>query len=149
MDDAAAQPDSRRNPTVLRFSPDVRLTAATGAGALVVAILAVVTGDPAGRLLLAGAALLLFAYLLTDLVFRPRLTATADGIELRAPTIRATLRWGEIESVGTHSRSHAGIRTTTLEVDAGARLAVFSRRSLGVRPEHAAALINALNPYAR
>ncbi len=134
------------SPTVLRFGPDRRLTAALGAGAVLAAGLAAATGDPEGRILWGIAAIVLAAYAVTDLVFWPRITATAEGLVLNAPFARARLSWAEVESVHAHSRQRLGLRATALEIDAGAVLAVFSRRALGRDPEQAAGLIQALAP---
>ena len=76
-----------------------------------------------------------------DLVFSPRLEADADGLTIRSPSTRARLAWHEIETVRADVRRRRGLRSTTLEVDAGAVLVVFSRRALGEDPERAAELI--------
>jgi hypothetical protein len=131
---------------VLRFGPDRRLTALEGGGALVVLLAAIPTSDPAGRLLLIGAALILGAYAVTDLVFNPRLTASGAGLVLHSPFARARLAWTEIDSISADTRHRLGLRSTALEIDAGAVLAQFTRRGLGRDPAAAAALLQALDP---
>jgi hypothetical protein len=131
---------------VLRFGPDRRLTALTGVLTLIAIAAAALASDPAGRLLLAGAALVLLAYTLTDLVYRPRLTVTADGLQLRTPATRGLIPWSEVEAVHADTRQRAGLRSVTLEIDAGERLVVFSRRALGADPADVAGLISAFRP---
>jgi Bacterial PH domain len=127
----------------LRFGPDRRLTALSGVLALVALVAAVLTSDSAGRLLLSGAALVLLAYTITDLIYWPRLTVTADGLLLRTPATRGLIPWPEVAAVHADSRQRAGLRTVTLEIDAGERLVVFSRRALGADPAEVASLISA------
>ena len=131
-----------------RFTPDRRYTLLAAAGALVAAGLALLATDPAGRLLAAGAAAVLVGYLAADLVFSPRLLVSADGIVVNSPLLRTRLAWGEIEDVRADVRQRMGLRSTTLEIDAGATLAVLSRRAIGTDPEAAAALITAFRPRA-
>jgi hypothetical protein len=129
-----------------RFAPDRRLTAAAAAGAIVAVVVALLAGRHPGGVLALVAAVVLGAYAVGDLVFSPRLVADAQGVRLRTPSTRARLAWAEIEHVRADSRLRLGLRSTTLEVDAGAVLVVLSRRALGADPEQAAALINAFRP---
>jgi hypothetical protein len=128
-----------------QFGPDRRLTAATGALS-VVAVLIALTTDRAGQVLLAGAALVLLSYTVTDLIFWPRLTVTREGLSIRAPLTRAQLPWSDIEAVRADARQRLGLRSVTLEIDAGEQLVVFSRRALGADPETAAGVIRAFDP---
>jgi hypothetical protein len=129
-----------------RFGPDGRLTALAAGGLVVAVTLAVIGTDPAGRLLAGIAAVVLLGYVVSDLVFRPRLTATGDGLVIRSPAIRARLRWPEVDRVQADTRLRFGLRSTTLEIDAGATLVVLSRRALGADPEAVADLVNAFRP---
>jgi hypothetical protein len=131
---------------ILRFGPDRRLTALSGVLALIAIVAAVLASDPAGRLLLAGAALVLLAYTATDLIYWPRLTVSADGLLVRTPATRGLIPWSEVEAVRADSRRRAGLRSVTLEIDAGDRLVVFSRRALGADPADVAGLISAFRP---
>jgi hypothetical protein len=131
---------------VVRFGPDRRLTAAAGAAALLGVGLAVAADDAGGRLLFGLAAAVLAAYAISDLVWWPRLAADARGVRVHTPFTRAELRWDEVEDVRADLRSRYGVRSATLEVDAGAVLAVFSRRSLGADPQEAAELLRAMRP---
>ncbi len=134
-----------RRPSV-SFAPDRRLTAATGAGALVALVVAIAGSDAAGQLLAAIAAGLLAAYTVTDLLFAPRLVVDASGLRVNTLLLRRTLAWGEIESIRADSRLRHGLRSVALEIDAGEVLVVFSRRALGEHPEAAAELIAAFAP---
>ena len=130
----------------LRFGPDRRLTALTGVLAVIAIAAAALASDPAGQLLLAGAALVLLAYTVTDLVFWPRLTVSADGLLVRTPATRRLIPWSEVQAVRADTRQRAGLRSVTLEIDAGERLVVFSRRALGADPTDVAGLISAFQP---
>jgi hypothetical protein len=129
-----------------RFGPDRRLTALTSVLALVAAGLAGFTDDVAGRLLFALAALILLAYAVTDLVFYPRLTASADGVVVRVWGGPVHLGWAEIAAIRADARERLGLRSVTLEIDADERLFVFSRRALGTDPEQAAGIVAAFDP---
>ena len=133
-------------PAELRFVPDRRYTALAGAGCAVAVIAAYVTGDPAGRLLAATAAVVLAAYVAADLVFTPRVVVSAGGVVINAPFLRARLPWAAVERVRADTRLRLGLRATTLEIDAGATLAVLSRRAIGADPEAAAERILAFRP---
>lgn len=130
---------------VLRFGPDRRLTVGAAAGA-VLALVLCLSSDAAGRVLFAVAAVLLAGYAVGDLVWWPRLVADASGLRIRTPFTRATLSWSEVDDVRADVRTRYGLRSTTLEVDAGEVLVVFSRRSLGADPEAAASLVQAMRP---
>ncbi len=131
---------------VARFVPDRRFTAGAAVGTVVAAIAAAVTGDAAGRLLWLLAAVLLLAYTVTDLVFSPRVEASLAGLTIRSPLTRVAVPWAEVESVRPDTRARWGLRSTTLEIDAGATLVVLSRRALGRDPAEAAELILAFRP---
>ena len=135
-----------RQPAVARFVPDRRYTGLAAAAAVAAVLAAVFTPDPPGRLLFALAAFVLTAYVVSDLVFSPRLTASRDGLRICTPMLRTELPWSAVEDVSADVRTRYGLRSTTLEVDAGETFAVFSRRSLGAEPEHAADLVRAFRP---
>ncbi len=129
-----------------RFVPDRRYTALAAAGGLAALGAALGTSDPRGRLLALVALAIVACYMIGDLAFSPRLEATADGLCIRSPFLRTTLRWDEIESVRVFSRHRGGVRSSVLEVDAGAVTAEFSRRSLATDPDDALALVLAFRP---
>ncbi|HEY8300949.1 MAG TPA: PH domain-containing protein [Jatrophihabitans sp.] len=132
-------------PTV-RFGPDRRLTIAAAAATVVALASALLYPDPPGRLLFAIAAVVLAAYAIGDLVWADRLVADASGVRIRTPFTRADLAWTQISAVRADVRTRHGLRSATLEVDAGDVLVVFSRRTLGADPEAAAGLVNAMRP---
>jgi hypothetical protein len=105
-----------------------------------------ITGDSAGRVLLGVAVALLLAYVIGDVVFSPRLVASSHGIVINAPLTRVRLTWDQIDEVRAETRFRRGLRSTTLEIDAGQTLAVFSKRALGAEPLEAAALVEAFRP---
>jgi hypothetical protein len=143
----AASPDPApdRAPSY-RFGPDRRLTALTGALALVAAIITALTPDTPGRLLFGLATLVLLAYAVSDLLFWPRLIASGAGLVVRSPGGTVELGWHEIAAVRADARQRLGLRSVTLEIDADERLFVFSRRTLGTDPEQAAQLVAAFDP---
>jgi Bacterial PH domain len=132
--------------TLVRFGPDRRLAGGALAGAILVGAYALVTSDPEGRLLLVGAALLLAAYSITDLVFWPRITVEVAGLTLRTPVLRARMGWADVEDIRVDERVRFGVTSRTLEIDAGPRLVVLSRRALGVDPREAYTRISAYRP---
>jgi Bacterial PH domain len=133
-------------PAEVRFVPDRRYTALAGGGAFGALAALLLTTDAAGRVLFAVAAVVLGAYVASDLVFSPRVVASGAGIVIRAPLTRARLRWDDVDDVRAETRFRRGLRSTTLEIDAGQVLAVFSQRALGVSPVQAAALIDSYRP---
>jgi len=143
--DNSWQPDPARAPTA-RFVPDRRYTAMAAAGALVALGAAIGTNDPRGRLLAAIAVLVLACYAVSDLVFSPRLEASAAGLRIRSPFARAQIEWSQVERVRVVSRMRGGLRTAVLEIDAGEVFVELSRRSLATSPEDAIALVLAFRP---
>jgi hypothetical protein len=133
-------------PRIAAFRPDRRYTLAAGAGLALVAVLFVLSADAPGRVLLGAAAIVLAGYAGSDLIFSPRLVATAEGVVVRSPLLRARLPWSDIEDVRAETRIRRGLRSTTLEIDAGAVLAVFSQRALGADPRQVAAIVRAFRP---
>ena len=131
-----------------RFRPDRRYTVGAAVGLLGAVIALLVSGDAAGRLLAGLAAVVLAAYVLADLVFSPRVVVSAAGVIVNSPFTRARLPWPQVEDVRADTRLRFGLRSITLEIDAGSTLAVLSRRAIGADPEEAAALIRAFRPPA-
>lgn len=131
---------------VVRFSPDGRLTAAAAGLGLVAVFLAWQSTEPAGRVVFGAAALFLLAHACTDLLFRPRLTAGPAGLTVRAPLGSARLAWADVEQVRADVRQRHGLQLVTLEIDAGSRLFVLSRRALGADPERVAASVRSVDP---
>lgn len=147
MDEPLLDPvTGRPRRPVCRFGPDRRLTALTAAAAVVAALLTLLATDAAGRLLLAGAAALLAVYAVGDLVLSPRLVLSADEVVVRTPLRRVRLPWEQVESIHADVRQRLGLRSVTLEVDAGETLVVLTRRALGADPAEVADLAGAFRP---
>ncbi|WP_375490658.1 PH domain-containing protein [uncultured Jatrophihabitans sp.] len=126
--------DESFEPARVRFTPDRRYTALAAVGVAAALLACLLGNDAPGRLLAALAAVVLGSYVAADLVFTPRLVVDRDGVAIRSPFTRAQLSWPQIDAVRTDSRIRLGIRSTTLEIDAGPVLAVLSRRALGADP---------------
>jgi hypothetical protein len=116
------------------------LAALAGLLLLGVAVLA----DTPGRLLggIAGVGLLALAS--SDLAWRPRLTATGSGLQVRVPGRTARLPWAAITAVRVDERQRLGRTSRTLEIDADDDLFVLGRRSLGTDPREVADAVNRL-----
>jgi hypothetical protein len=131
----------------LRFVPDRRYTALAAAGLVIALGLAVAATESAGRLVALVAAVFLAAYVLSDLLFSPRLVVSTEAVTINSPLLRTRLAWSQIEDVRADVRQRFGLRSTALEIDAGTALAVLSRRAIGADPEQAASLIEAFRPH--
>jgi hypothetical protein len=129
-----------------RFVPDRRYTALATGGALGALAALLATADAAGRVLFAVAMAVLVGYVVTDLVFSPRLVVSRGGLVINAPLTRARLSWADVDDVRAETHVRRGLRSTTLEIEAGPLLAVFSRRALGVEPIQAVAVLTAFRP---
>jgi hypothetical protein len=114
----------------------------------------VLADDPRGRILtaLAAAGLLLFA--LFGTVARPRLSADADGIEIRRLGGRQRWAWGAVR-ISVSSTRRFGRTVSLLELDTGndtahdddadgdGALVVLGWLDLGTEPEQVAAVLRA------
>ncbi len=93
------------------------------------------------------AAAAVVGYAARDLLARDRLRADASGlIAVYGYLSRARLEWSEVERLTVDSRLRLGIRTETLEVDAGERIFLYGRLDLGVPPGDALAALESLRP---
>jgi len=135
--------DNSRRAPICRFGPDRRLALLCAVLAAGAAAFVALSGDAAGRVLVGVAAGLLAGYAVTDVAFWPRLIATGSGLQIRTPTTRTTLPWSDVADVRVDERSHLGLLSRTLEIDAGPLLVVFSRRTLGADPREVADLLDA------
>jgi hypothetical protein len=112
---------------------EVVATAAAGLG-LALAVLLV---DPVGRLLVGAAALLLVGLAVRDAVLRPRLSAGAEGVTVRALSGPTTIPWPQVR-VRVRTQRRWGLRARTLELEDRADdavLVVLGRRELGADPQ--------------
>lgn len=106
--------------------------------AVILVIVAVFADDATRRGVALVAALVAAGWAGRDVLLRVRLEADADGVRVARGLLgRESLRWADIESVGIDERSHRGIRSRLLEIDAGDRLVLLSARDLGVDPHDA------------
>ncbi|HEY7010942.1 MAG TPA: PH domain-containing protein [Jatrophihabitantaceae bacterium] len=137
------------NATRIRFGPDLRLSAVVFLLALGALVLVLTTDDAGGRLLWGAAAVVLGAYAIGDVIFWPRLSVDAHGLRIRTPLARADLPWAAVDDIRADVRTRHGLRTATLEVDAGPMLVVFSRRALGADPDTVEGLVRAMDPRGR
>lgn len=135
--------------TRLRFGPDLRISALAFLVGIAALVLALATGDRGGQILWGIAAAVLCGYALGDVAFWPRLVVDASGLRIRSPFARADLTWSDLDDVRADVRSRYGLRSSTLEVDAGETLVVFSRRALGADPSTVQDLIHAMDPRGR
>jgi Bacterial PH domain len=129
-----------------RFGPHRGLSALALVLAVVAAGVAATSTDPAGRLLAAGAAIVLAVHGALDLVLWPRLTVSAAGLRVRAPARRALFRWPEVSDVRLDERRRFGLTAGTLEIDAGDELVVLSRWALGADPREVLAVVRGFAP---
>ena len=125
----------------MHASPDHRLTwLQVGLAAALLAVVPVV--DPAGRLLLVAAGLLLGALGVRDLVLRPVLVADATGLRLVQGLTRRQVPWSSVEGM----RVVTDRRAPLLELDLGQTVVVLSRSRLGRAPYLVLADLEAARP---
>ncbi|MGY1622395.1 PH domain-containing protein [Geodermatophilus sp. SYSU D00965] len=125
-------------------------TAALAVAAAVLALATVVL-DAAGRVLVGGAALLLLALAVRDLLLRPRLSAGPAGVVLRTLGGRRQLPWTGLR-VRVRETRRLGVRSRLLELDTAAGpaedgvLVLLGRRDLGTDPGEVARALGVLRP---
>lgn len=119
-----------------------------GAAVLLVALgalLAANDNDPVqlGIAVVAAAGLLVWG--VRDLVAPVRLSADPAGITVISGYAgRRQLPWTAVERIRVDTRPRLGLRTETLEVDAGESLHLFSRYDLGTAPTEVAETLHRL-----
>ncbi|MEO3821169.1 PH domain-containing protein [Plantactinospora sp. B24E8] len=119
-----------------------------GAAVLLVALgalLAANDNDPVqlGIAVVAAAGLLVWG--VRDLVAPVRLTAHPAGITVISGYAgQRHLPWTAVERIRVDTRPRLGLRTETLEVDAGESLHLFSRYDLGTAPTEVAETLRRL-----
>ena len=118
-------------------------------GALLV--LAALTLDAGGRLLVGAAGALLVGLALRDLALRPRLSADPGGVVVRTLTGRTRLPWPGLR-VRLRTTRRLGVRSRLLELDTAGgpdddgTLVLLGRRDLGADPAAVAQALEALRP---
>jgi hypothetical protein len=131
-----------------RVSP--ALPALKLAGAAALGLLALVFGADAVRWALAAVAIAgLLAWAARDLLAPVRLAADAAGVRIISGYAGTRdLPWERIERVQVDARPRLGLRTETLEIDAGDTLHLFGPYDLNAPPAEVAARLNALRSDA-
>ena len=134
----------------MQWSPSTVLPAGLSAAGLVLGAGAAALDD-AGRVLVGAAALLLLVLAGRDLVLRPRLAVTGDGVEVRTLTGRRVLPWGLLR-VRVRAGRRWGTTVRTLELDTAdgpdddGVLLVLGRRDLGAPVEEVARRLREADP---
>jgi len=122
-----------------RIKPVLPVTKLMGAVAVIVLAAAFGGSDPVRWSLAAVAAVALTVWALRDLVAPVRLAADTVGVTVIAGFARRRhLPWQQIERVRVDRRSHRGLRSELLELDAGDAIYLFSANELGALPEDVA-----------
>jgi hypothetical protein len=115
-----------------------RVIVAKFAGAVIVALIAVLVSRRTQLVVgLAGAGGLL-AFAVRDLLTRERLRADDRGVTIARVLGRVHVGWPTVERIQVDSRLRLGVRTELLEIDAGDNVFQFSRYDLGVDAAQAA-----------
>ena len=132
-----------------RIKPVLPVTKLMGAVAVVVLAVAFAGRDPVRWALAAIVALALAGWALRDLIAPVRLAADADGVTvLTGFARRRRVPWDRIERVRVDRRTHRGLRSETLELDAGDAIYLFGAHELGALPEDVAAALHELRVSA-
>jgi hypothetical protein len=112
------------------------VTKLMGAVAIVVLAVAFSGHDPIRWAIALAVALALAVWALRDLVVPVRLAADASGVTVVTGFARRRhLPWSAVERVRVDRRTHRGLRSETLELDAGDAIYLFSANDLGAFPE--------------
>jgi hypothetical protein len=118
------------------WSPRVGETLAAAAVGVALALAAALV-DPVGRVLVGAAALVLLALAARDQLIRPRLSAGAEGVTVRALRGTTTIPWAVLQ-VRVRVSRRLGVRGRTLELEDRSDdtvLVVLGRRDLGEEPQ--------------
>ena len=119
-----------------RVKPVLPVTKLMGTVAIVVLAVAFGGNDPIRWTIALVVALGLAVWALRDLLAPVRLAADASGVTVIAGFARRRhLPWSAVERVRVDRRTHRGLRSETLELDAGDAIYLFSANDLGAFPE--------------
>lgn len=128
---------------VPRKIPIVKLAAA--AGVLAVGLL-FDDGDVVRVVLAAVVAAALAGWAARDLIAPVRIAADTDGVTVVTGLAgHRRLAWSQIEDVRVDTRPRLGMRTETLEIDAGDAILLFTESDLGTPPSDVAAALSRLS----
>ena len=119
-----------------RVRPVLPVTKLIGAVAIVVLAIVFAEHDPIRWAIALVVAVGLAVWGLRDLLAPVRLAADASGVTVVAGFARRRhLPWSAVERVRVDRRTHRGLRSETLELDAGDAIYLFSANDLGALPE--------------
>jgi len=119
-----------------RVKPVLPVTKLIAAAAIVVLAVAFAEHDPIRWAIALIVAVALAVWALRDLLAPVRLAADATGVTVLAGFARRRhLPWSAVERVRVDRRTHRGLRSETLELDAGDAIYLFSANDLGALPE--------------
>jgi PH (Pleckstrin Homology) domain-containing protein len=119
-----------------RIKPVLPVTKLMGAVAVVVLATAFGGRDPIRWAIALVAAVALTVWALRDLIAPVRLAADTTGVTVVAGFVgRRHVPWSAIERVRVDRRTHRGLRSEILELDAGDAIYLFSANDLGALPE--------------
>jgi hypothetical protein len=119
-----------------RVKPVLPVTKLMGTVAIVVLAVAFAEHDPIRWAIALIVAVALAVWALRDLLAPVRLAADATGVTVTAGFARRRhLPWSAVERVRVDRRTHRGLRSETLELDAGDAIYLFSANDLGALPE--------------
>jgi hypothetical protein len=131
-----------------RWAPQAPLVGIGWVLTAVAVLLVFVGNDPAGRVLLTVAALMLAAISLFGTLARPRLRADEQGVTVRGLFSSRSWTWPEVRVRLVHGR-RLGRVTTTVELtvlhDDG--LIIFGKLDLGEDPADVVEQLQALRPW--
>ena len=133
-----------------RIKPVLPVTKLMGAVAVVVLAVAFAGRDPVRWALAVVLSVALAIWALRDLLAPIRLAADADGVTVISGFAgRRHLPWQQVERVRVDRRTHRGLRSEMLELDAGDALYLFSAHELGALPDDVVATLSDLRTPAR
>ncbi|MCO8275363.1 PH domain-containing protein [Actinoplanes sp. TRM 88003] len=122
-----------------RIKPVLPVSKLIGVVAVVVLAFAFAGRDPVRWVLAAVVVVGLLGWALRDLLRPVRLAADAEGVTVvTGYASRRRLAWDQIERVRVDRRTHRGLRSEMLELDAGEAIYLFSANDLGALPEEVA-----------
>ncbi|MGK5679798.1 PH domain-containing protein [Actinoplanes sp. URMC 104] len=128
-----------------RIKPVLPVAKLIGAVAVVVLAFAFAGYDPVRWTLAAVVVLALLVWALRDLLRPVRLAADAEGVTvLTGFATRRRLAWSQIERVRVDRRTHRGLRSEHLELDAGDAIYLLSANDLGALPDEVATALSDL-----
>ncbi|MGY1671565.1 PH domain-containing protein [Geodermatophilus sp. SYSU D00710] len=134
----------------MQWSARTAETVVLGTGGVLL-VLAALTLDTAGRVLVGAAGVLLLALALRDVVLRPRLSAGPGGVVVRTLAGHTRLAWPGLR-VRLRDTRRLGVRSRLLELDTATgpdddgTLVLLGRRDLGTDPAAVAQALEALRP---